>query len=101
MLIDFNRAQLDKFDALAQQILAKPHEYVQFDSIADFYSAEWLKSFPKGTFWRCAGQDDGAEHFYTVICYKNRRLSIDTTDTSSVIFKISDEAELGTIPNAH
>ena len=88
MLIDFNAVQLQKFDVLAQRILDHPEDYVHFDSIADFYNAAWLDDFPKGTAWTCTGLDDGAEQFYAVIRYKNRRLSIDVTDTLSIDFKI-------------
>ena len=40
-LIDFKQAQLKQFDLLAMDILAYPERYLQFDSIADFYQAQW------------------------------------------------------------
>ena len=62
-LIHFKQAQLAQFDHLAQNILSNPERYLQFDSIADFYQAQWLDDFPQGTTWYATGLDDGAEHF--------------------------------------
>ena len=76
MLIDFNQSQLDQFDAMAAKIQASPEHYIDFDSVSDFYKAEWLKDFPKGSTWTATGLDDGAEQFYAIIEYRNHFLSI-------------------------
>ena len=49
MIIDFHQAQLQKFIALAMKIEAEPELYLQFDSVSDFYKADWLQAFPAGT----------------------------------------------------
>ena len=45
MIIDFQQAKLQKFMALAMKIEAQPELYVQFDSVSDFYKADWLRDF--------------------------------------------------------
>lgn len=69
MIIDFQQAQLQKFMALAMKIEAQPELYVQFDSVSDFYKADWLQDFPNGTTWYVSGLDDGADEFHVVIDY--------------------------------
>ncbi|MEQ1445818.1 hypothetical protein ABLT89_02515 [Acinetobacter schindleri] len=69
MLIDFRQAQLGLFIELAWKIQAQPQQYLQFDSVSDFYKASWLKKFPAGTVWYASGLDDGAEEFHAVIEY--------------------------------
>ena len=76
MLIDFIQHQLKQFDEMASRIQAAPEKYIQFDSVSDFYKAEWLKDFPKGTTWAATGLDDGAEQFYAIIEYRSHFLSI-------------------------
>lgn len=88
MILDFNQLQLEKFDQLAQKILQLPNIYLQFESVADFYQSAWLDEFPKGTTWTCTGLDDGAEQFYAVIIFKNRRLCIDLHENITVNLKI-------------
>ena len=80
MLIDFIQYQFTKFDELASQIQATPEQYIHFDSVSDFYKAEWLNDFPSGTTWTATGLDDGAEQFYAIIEYKNHFLSISCTE---------------------
>ena len=76
MLIDFIQHQLKQFDEMASRIQAAPEKYIQFDSVSDFYKAEWLKDFPKGTTWAATGLDNGAEQFYAIIEYRSHFLSI-------------------------
>ena len=49
MLIDFRQAQLGLFIELAWKIQAQPQQYLQLDSVSDFYKVIWLNDFPKGT----------------------------------------------------
>ena len=76
MLIDFVQHQCQQFAELAAHIQAQPAAYIQFDSVSDFYKAEWLNDFPTGMTWAASGLDDGAAHFYTIIEYRNHYLSI-------------------------
>lgn len=87
-LIDFKQAQLKQFDLLALDILAYPERYLQFDSIADFYQAQWLDDFPKGTTWCSKGLDDGAEHFYAKIEFYGHYLTIYSHETYAAEFGI-------------
>ena len=87
-MIDFIAAQLAKFDALAEKIQTHPEYYLAFDSVSDFYKAEWLEEFPKGTTWMCTGLDDGAEDFDAVILFRNRTLNITVSDSVNVRFVI-------------
>lgn len=76
MLIDFIQHQLKQFDEMASRIQAAPDHYIHFDSVSDFYKAEWLNDFPQGTTWAATGLDDGAEQFYAIIEYRSHFLSI-------------------------
>ncbi|MGL3044155.1 hypothetical protein ACSJMR_03575 [Acinetobacter pecorum] len=76
MIIDFHQVQLQKFMALAMKIEAVPELYLQFESVSDFYKADWLQAFPSGTEYFASGLDDGAEEFYAVICYGEMQLRI-------------------------
>lgn len=87
-LIDFKQAHLKQFDLLAMDILAYPERYLQFDSIADFYQAQWLDDFPKGTTWCATRLDDGAEHFYAKIKFCGHYLIIYSHETYAAEFGI-------------
>jgi len=80
MLIDFIQHQLKQFDEMASRIQAAPDHYIQFDSVSDFYKAEWLNDFPQGTTWAATGLDDGAEQFYAIIEYRSHFLSISCSE---------------------
>lgn len=69
-------------------ILAYHERYLQFDSIADFYQAQWLDDFPKGTTWCATGLDDGAEHFYAKIEFCGHYLIIYSHETYAAEFGI-------------
>ena len=88
MIIDFKQMQLKKFDDLALRIMAMPEQYIQFDSVSDFYKATWLSDFPQGTQWCCSGLDDGAEQFDAVIYYGSHYLNIHVSDDVTVHFHI-------------
>ncbi|WP_151751463.1 hypothetical protein [Acinetobacter bereziniae] len=77
MLIDFVQIHKQKFEDLAQNIVDRPEKYLDFDSVSDFYKAQWLNDFPQGTTWTVSGLDDDAEDFCIHIEYKNHFLSID------------------------
>ena len=79
MLIDFRQAQLGLFIELAWKIQAQPQQYLQFDSVSDFYKATWLNNFPKGTTWYTSGLDDGADEFDICIEYRDIYLIIEYT----------------------
>lgn len=87
MMIDFNLSQYQKFDNIAQKILANPACYLNFDSVADVYQAEWLKEFPTGTQLCCTGLDDGAEDFDVRIWYKESELIIYHSDKQLIQYK--------------
>ena len=91
MLIDFKQAKLQQFDALARKIAHSPQDYLQFDSVADFYQAEWLLQFPPGTTWTATGLDDGATEFYALIEYQHHYLKISCLEQSTAIFGISNQ----------
>ena len=80
MLIDLIAVQLQKFDALATKIANCPDEYLQFESVSDFYKATWLNDFPKGTTWAVSGLDNGADEFCIRIIYRNHYLMIDVAE---------------------
>ena len=84
MIIDFIHVQKQKFDQLVQKIMAKPECFLDFDSVSDFYKAEWLDEFPQGATWSATGLDDGAEQFYAVIEYGNHYLYISRTERVTV-----------------
>lgn len=63
MLIDFKSVQLAQFESVIQRLMANPKQYLDFDSVADFYQATWLGDLPKSASWAVTGLDDGAEHF--------------------------------------
>mgnify|MGYP003608998680 FL=1 len=84
MLIDLIAVQLQKFDALATKIADSPEEYLQFESVSDFYKATWLNDFPKGTTWAVSGLDNGADEFCIRIVYRNHYLMIDVAEQIQV-----------------
>ncbi len=95
MLIDFQHEQQKKFDALAFEILQQPSAYLSFDCISDFYQADWLQQFPKGTVWSVTGLDDGAEEYCIRIEYKTQFLWIDYAENRlSVLYEKAGEKHL-------
>ena len=44
MLLDL---QLHKFDVLVRKLISAPEDYIQFESVSDFYKASWLNDFPQ------------------------------------------------------
>lgn len=66
MLLNLEAFKQQKFDQVAAKIMADPDQYLGFDSVSDFYKAEWLDEFPQGTTWSATGLDDGAEQFYAI-----------------------------------
>ena len=91
MLIDFVQHQLKQFDEMASRIQAAPEDYINFDSVSDFYKAEWLKDFPKGSIWTATGLDDGAEQFYAIIEYRNHFLSISCCEKIEIRCGVYDQ----------
>lgn len=77
MIIDFIQIQKQKFESLAEKILAEPEKYLDFETVSDFYKRKWLDEFPQGTTWVVSGLDDGAEEFYIQIKYYDLCLEID------------------------
>ena len=69
MIINLYQQQAQKFQQLAEKIIAQPALYLAFDSVADFYAASYLAEFPKGSRYFATGSDDGAEQFYARIEY--------------------------------
>ena len=88
MIIDFKEVQAKKFDTVVEKIQNSPESHLNFESVSDFYKASWLNDFPQGTTWVCSGLDDGAEHFYAIIEYYNRRLKINCLEEITMDFDI-------------
>ena len=84
MLVSLEAFKQQKFDQVAAKIMADPESYLAFDSVSDFYKAEWLDEFPQGATWSATGLDDGAEQFYAVIEYGNHYLYISRMDRVTV-----------------
>lgn len=84
MLVSLEAFKQQKFDQVAAKIMADPESYLAFDSVSDFYKAEWLDEFPQGATWSATGLDDGAEQFYAVIKYGNHYLYISRTERVTV-----------------
>lgn len=88
MILDFDQYKKDQFYAVALKLQTHPELYLNFDSVADFYQADFLTEFPKGTVWTATGLDDGAEQFYAKIEFKQCSVSISKTETVTVDIKI-------------
>ena len=88
MLIDFIQYQLRQFEEMAAMIQAAPEKYITFDSVSDFYKAEWLNDFPRGTTWAATGLDDGAEQFYAIVEYRTHFLKISCTDKIEICYGV-------------
>ena len=84
MILDFDQYKKDQFYAVALKVQSNPDHYLNFDSVADFYQADFLAEFPQGTLWTATGLDDGAEEFYAKIEFKNCSMTISKTNTVSI-----------------
>jgi len=88
MLLSLDGYKQQQFDQIAEKIMAEPEKYCEFNSVSDFYNAEWLKDFPQGTQVSATGLDDGAEEFYAVVQFKQQYLKFDIKENhSTVIFQ--------------
>ena len=85
MIIDFIQIQQSKFESLVCTIMADPDQYVNFDSVSDFYKVEWLNLLPQGTTWAVSGLDDGADEFYIQIQHKDLSFNIDVLSVSVLL----------------
>lgn len=85
MILNLVIYKQQQFDAIAQKIMAEPAKYIDFNSVSDFYNAEWLKDFPQGTQVSATGLDDGAEEFYAVVEFKQQYLKFDITENHSIV----------------
>lgn len=81
MIINFVQIQRQKFEELVEKIMAQPEQYLDFDSVSDFYKAPWLDYFPQGTRWSTSGLDDGAEEFCIQIKYRELVFNIEIQST--------------------
>ena len=71
IIINFKQTPLDQFDALIRRIVSAPNDYLNFDSVSDFYQAPWLNDLPKSAVWEVSGLDNGAEVFdVRLSCYE-------------------------------
>lgn len=75
-ILDLEAYKMHQFERMAEKIIKNPGYYLDFDSVADFYKAVWLNDFPQGTTFSATGLDDGAECFYAVIEYKQKKINI-------------------------
>lgn len=50
MLLSLEAFKQQKFDQVTAKIMADPESYLAFDSVSDFYKAEWLDEFPQMSF---------------------------------------------------
>lgn len=82
MIIDFIQIQKQKFEELVEKIMAQPEQYLDCDSVSDFYKAQWLDQFPQGTIWSTSGLDDGADEFCIQIKYRELIFNIEIQSTS-------------------
>ena len=89
MILDFDQHKKDQFYALALKLQEYPELYLNFDSVADFYQAEFLTEFPKGTVWTVTGLDDGAEQFYAKIEFKSCKIIISKIDDTYTEITVS------------
>lgn len=88
MILNLVIYKQQQFDVMAQKIIAEPEKYIDFNSVSDFYNAEWLKDFPQGTQVSATGLDGGAEEFYAVVQFKQQYLKFDIKENhSTVIFQ--------------
>ncbi|MBJ9722437.1 hypothetical protein I5515_11550 [Acinetobacter calcoaceticus] len=85
MILNLVLYKQQQFDAMAKKIMAEPEKYIDFNSVSDFYSAVWLKEFPKGTTVSTTGLDDGAEEFYAIVQFKEQCLKFDITENHSTL----------------
>ena len=90
MIIDFKQQQYKVFDDLARCLQAAPETYLDFESVSDFYKAEWLNLLPKGATWFCTGLDDGGAEFDILIRYGNRRLYIYMGEKIKMSYRVDD-----------
>lgn len=81
MIINFVQIQRQKFEELVEKIMAQPEQYLDFDSVSDFYKAPWLDHFPQSTRWSTSGLDDGAEEFCIQIKYRELVFNIEIQST--------------------
>ncbi|WP_445115193.1 hypothetical protein [Acinetobacter sp. WZC-1] len=89
MLMHLVEYQRQKFDEMAAKIVMRPEDYLNFDSVSDFYKAEWLAEFPQGTHWSVTGLDDGAAEFYVLIEYQHHYLKIHCAEQVTVSTGVS------------
>lgn len=88
MLLSLDGYKQQQFDQISAKIMAEPEKYCEFNSVSDFYNAEWLKDFPQGTQVSATGLDDGAEEFYAVVQFKQQYLKFDIKENySALIFQ--------------
>ncbi|CAG67924.1 conserved hypothetical protein [Acinetobacter baylyi ADP1] len=76
-LLSLDQYKANCFDQLALKIQQHPERYLDFDSVSDLYKADWLNEFPQGTEWSVSGLDDGADEFYILIQFKQKKLIIE------------------------
>lgn len=76
-ILSLDQYKADCFDQLALNIQQQPECYLDFDSVSDVYKADWLNEFPQGTRWSVSGLDDGADDFYILIQFKQKKLIIE------------------------
>lgn len=84
MLIDFKE---QSFLKLINEIQKYPYSYLNFDSVADFYQADWVKNLPENATYYCTGLDDGAEDFHIIIEYGQHLLSISICEKITVSYQ--------------
>lgn len=85
MLLSLDGYKQQQFDQIAAKIMAEPEKYIDFNSVSDFYNAEWLKDFPQGTQVSATGLDDGAEEFYAVVQFKQQYLKFDIKENHLIV----------------
>lgn len=75
MLIDFWQSQQQQFDQIISKVKADPKLYLNFESVADVYQAEWIKNLPACCQWYVSGLDDGAtDDFVLSICCGDKKV---------------------------
>lgn len=77
MLIDFWQVQQKKFEQIIAQVQADPQQYLDFESVADVYQAQWIKNLPACCQWYVSGLDDGGADFVVSICCGDQKVLLE------------------------
>lgn len=98
MLLNLDEYKQQQFDDAATKMIAAPKKYLNFESVSDFYKAQWLDQFPVGTTVSATGLDDGAEEFCAVLQFKQQYLKFDVQFDRIILNYKNKQGEVQTLP---